>query len=563
MVRAALEEAKEMCKAKLLHFKGKSEDGTGQETKIVTIETSNSSDSGDESKSEDQPVDSQKTGCVLSRSESIKLRLANETPVVSSPRPKQCPPSGNTSSNFVHLSYYSWRTNYLHCHNNMELMKEKFAKLLLGEDMSGGGKGVSSALALSNAITNLAASAFGEQKRLEPMPADRKAKWRREIDWLLSVTDHVVEFVPSKQISKDGTCMEVMVTKQRNDLQMNVPALRKLDAMLLDCLDSFKDQNEFSYVSKDDESQEGRNDDKWWIPTPKVPTNGLSDVTRKWLQFQKDSVNQVLKAAMAINAQILLEMEIPESYIDSLPKNGRASLGDTIYRSITDEYFDPDYFLTTMDLTSEHKILDLKNKLEASVIIWRRKMTSKDGKSAWGSAVSVEKREIFEDRAETILLILKQRFPGIPQSSLDISKIQYNEDVGQAVLESYSRIIESRAHTVMSRIEDVLQVDATAQNPSCAEMKKSPLRDSLRVSPSGSFPNAREEVEKLNAAENPTSMTLLDFMGWTVEQGDNDTKKDVKEDIDADAKKPPSVVTNKKLSYLDNLVGARSPTARH
>lgn len=39
---------------------------------------------------------------------------------------------------------------------DMELMKEKFSKLLLGEDMSGGGKGVSSALALSNAITNLA-----------------------------------------------------------------------------------------------------------------------------------------------------------------------------------------------------------------------------------------------------------------------------------------------------------------------------------------------------------------------------------------------------------------------
>lgn len=38
----------------------------------------------------------------------------------------------------------------------MEQMKERYAKLLLGEDMSGGGKGVSSALALSNAITNLA-----------------------------------------------------------------------------------------------------------------------------------------------------------------------------------------------------------------------------------------------------------------------------------------------------------------------------------------------------------------------------------------------------------------------
>lgn len=42
----------------------------------------------------------------------------------------------------------------------MEQMKEKFSKLLLGEDMSGGGKGVSSALALSNAITNLAGDLF-------------------------------------------------------------------------------------------------------------------------------------------------------------------------------------------------------------------------------------------------------------------------------------------------------------------------------------------------------------------------------------------------------------------
>jgi hypothetical protein len=38
----------------------------------------------------------------------------------------------------------------------MDLMQERFAKLLLGEDMSGTGRGVSSALALSNSITNLA-----------------------------------------------------------------------------------------------------------------------------------------------------------------------------------------------------------------------------------------------------------------------------------------------------------------------------------------------------------------------------------------------------------------------
>lgn len=35
------------------------------------------------------------------------------------------------------------------------MMKERFSKLLLGEDMSGSGKGVCTAVAISNAITNL------------------------------------------------------------------------------------------------------------------------------------------------------------------------------------------------------------------------------------------------------------------------------------------------------------------------------------------------------------------------------------------------------------------------
>lgn len=90
-----------------------------------------------------------------------------------------------------------------------------------------------------------------------------------------------------------------------------------------DYLDNFKDQNEFWYVTRDEEDgEEGsrRKDDKWWLPRVKVPANGLSEVSRKWLQFQKESVNQVLKAAMAINAQILSEMEIPEAYVESLPK---------------------------------------------------------------------------------------------------------------------------------------------------------------------------------------------------------------------------------------------------
>ncbi|XP_051147611.1 rop guanine nucleotide exchange factor 12-like [Andrographis paniculata] len=452
--------------------------------------------------------------------------------------------------------------------SDMESMKEKFGKLLLGEDMSGGGKGVSSALALSNAITNLAASAFGEMKKLEPMHPEKRSRWRKEIDWLLSVTDHIVEFVPSKQKAKDGSAMEIMVTRQRNDLRMNVPALRKLDGMLLDCLDNFKDQNEFYYASKtDDDSKEKRKDDKWWLPIPKVPPNGLSESTRKWLQYQKDSVNQVLKAAMAINAQVLAEMEIPENYIDALPKNGRASLGDGIYKSITEDFFDPDCLLSSQDLSSEHKILDFKNKIEASIVIWRRKMNAKDSKSSWGSGVSAEKREVLEDRAETILLILKHRFPGIPQSDLDICKIQYNRDVGHAVLESYSRVIESLAFNVLSRIDDVIQADCNARESVSDQRKNTPKEGSVAKIVLQRLSHTKDD-ESMNSATTPSSKTLLDFMGWNIDQSETEANKDVQQD-EPEVKqlsKSPNINPNRKVSYierLENLGGLKSPRARH
>ncbi|RRT72420.1 hypothetical protein B296_00028343 [Ensete ventricosum] len=357
-----------------------------------------------------------------------------------------------------------------------------------------------------------------------------------------------------------------MVTQQRTDLLMNIPALRKLDAMLIEYLDNFKGQNEFWYVSRDaDESEKGnarRTDDKWWLPTVRVPPDGLSDVSRKWLQYQKELVNQVLKAAMAINANVLVEMEIPESYIESLPKNGRASLGDSLYRNITDDDFDPEEFLSSVDLSTEHKILDLKNRIEASVIIWKRKMHNKDGKSAWGSAVSMEKREQFEERAETILLILKHRFPGIPQSDLDINKIQYNKDVGHSILESYSRVIESLAFTVMSRIEDVLYADSVSQDATGGSSRRRPsLTDSEPIKPL----DPKEEIEKLKQIEANNLMTLQDFMGWQMDQN-TETKKEKgnSEDEGRWMRKLPNLVTNKKfLEKIENLGGLRSPTARH
>ncbi|XP_040377990.1 rop guanine nucleotide exchange factor 9 isoform X2 [Oryza brachyantha] len=464
--------------------------------------------------------------------------------------------------------------------SEMELMKEKFAKLLLGEDMSGSGKGVPSALAVSNAITNLAASVFGEQRKLEPMAPDRKGRWKKEVGWLLSVADHIVEFVAKKQVLDNGTEMEVMGTQQRRDLQANIPALRKIDTMLLDYLDNYKDRNEFWYVKRDscsesDKEETQRSEEKWWIPIVKVPAGGLSPASRGWLQHQKELVNQLLKAAMAINANCLMEMAIPESYLEALPKNGRASLGDALYRIITDVEFDPDVFLSTVDLTSEHKILDLKDRIEASVIIWNRKVHNKDGKSAWGSAVSQEKREQFEERAQTLLLIIKHRYPGIPQSTLDIAKIQENRDVGFAILESYSRVLESLAFNVMSRIEDVLSADDLARERAKREAAASPAPVPAPALAPAMANDAAERHQQVGEADGPGKMagspngrTLLDFMDdWNGDaERPSPTAPEAPAQEDGRLMKLPNIMTNLKQTYMDklDLFGAhRSPPGRH
>jgi hypothetical protein len=71
--------------------------------------------------------------------------------------------------------------------------------------------------------------------------------------------------------------------------------------------------------------------------------------------------------------------------------------------------------------------------------MWRKKTNSKpvnstnrsSSKSSWELMkelmIDVDKRDLLADRAESLLLCLKQRFPGLPQTTLDMSKIQYNK----------------------------------------------------------------------------------------------------------------------------------------
>nr|XP_009794968.1 PREDICTED: rop guanine nucleotide exchange factor 1 isoform X2 [Nicotiana sylvestris] len=343
---------------------------------------------------------------------------------------------------------------------------------------------------------DLSATIFGELWRLEPLAAQKKAMWCREMEWLLCVSDSIVELVPSIQQFPGGGTYEVMATQPRSDLYLNLPALKKLDAMLISILDGFRD-TEFWYVDRgivlgDGEDCDSytsgigfgrpsvRQEEKWWLPCPKVPPKGLSEEARKRLQQCRDCTNQILKAALAINSNVLAEMETPSAYVETLPKSGKACLGDIIYRYITADKFSPECLLDCLDLSSEHHTLEVANRIEAAVHVWTLKDQKKhphkrkSKRKSWGGKVKGlvgdgDKNQYLAERAETLLHSLRLRFPGLPQTSLDMNKIQYNKDVGQSILESYSRVMESLAFNIMARIDDVLYVDDATKRCAAAE----------------------------------------------------------------------------------------------
>ncbi|KAG6596384.1 Rop guanine nucleotide exchange factor 7, partial [Cucurbita argyrosperma subsp. sororia] len=216
-------------------------------------------------------------------------------------------------------------------------------------------------------------------------------------------------------------------------------------------------------AAADADRSSSRQEDKWWLPIPRVPSgSGLSEAARRQLQHKRDSTNQILKAVMAINSLTLADMDVPASYLEALPKNGRGSLGEEIYRYISSDEFSPVYVLECLDISSEHQAVEIANRVEAAMYAWRNSSRS-TSKSSWEMlkelVVDAEKSQVFAERAESLLLCLKQQFPNLPQTSLDMSKIQFNKDVGKAILESYSRVLESLAFNIVARIDDLVYVD--------------------------------------------------------------------------------------------------------
>lgn len=92
--------------------------------------------------------------------------------------------------------------------------------------------------------------------------------------------------------------------------------------------------------------------------------------------------------------------------------------------------------LNSLSIRSEHNALEAVNRLEAALLAWKEKIDEHVcGKSpprtSWSfkkdPISELDKIEVLSSRAEVLLQQLKNKYPNLPQTFLNVTKIQYGK----------------------------------------------------------------------------------------------------------------------------------------
>lgn len=117
-------------------------------------------------------------------------------------------------------------------------------------------------------------------------------------------------------------------------------------------------------------------------------------------------------------------------------QSGKASLGEELCKVLTAESNSAEEIENFLNLKSEHSALEAINKLEAAVFTWKEKITEQGSnkspvRTSWSfikdPMFEMDKMELLLDRAEALLHQLKTRYPNLPHTFLDVTKIQYGK----------------------------------------------------------------------------------------------------------------------------------------
>nr|GEZ22950.1 putative reverse transcriptase domain-containing protein [Tanacetum cinerariifolium] len=178
-----------------------------------------------------------------------------------------------------------------------------------------------------------------------------------------------------------------------------------------------------------------RQEEKWWLSYPQVPPKGLSYDARKKLQKCRDCTIQILKAALAINNNVLAKMEIPSAYLETLPKGAFSE-----YVSVV-----PDYSPASPEANNSIREIPVA-----------KKGTTKNS-SAINLSTSMVQKELLDSSTGNDLKIYLRRFQKL--AVLCPNMVPNNEKLMEVFISELTRSIKGNVTTSKSQtLEEAINI---------------------------------------------------------------------------------------------------------
>lgn len=297
-------------------------------------------------------------------------------------------------------------------HNEMqEFMKKELLRLVK----------ITSARWVESGISELNEQIFGRLHGLAPFPLDVAHEWKWKSDIFLGALLFWME-----KASEGSSDVEV-----RCDTAKHLPLRKQLDSEILRTMEAFHIlEGEVTFGE-----------------TVRVKEGGFSSEVVEALLWTQTQMTRFLQLSNRVNCDVLKEMQVPQVFIDAVPKRARMLLQNTLWEGLRKRpvfsiirYMQDE---TKDDLASAELFVA---KLEKIRVIW-------DGKLKPRSFLN-QVRGFFTKRnnalSRCMLAIdeIKQAFPQMSHTELDKQKIDMCTNIILAGLEAYSRALKSRCLTV-------------------------------------------------------------------------------------------------------------------
>lgn len=223
------------------------------------------------------------------------------------------------------------------------------------------------ARALELAVTTLNANTFGDLKKLEPLAPELEHKWATELEVLLSMLKEIKEVRPGKGYSL------------REDIAKHLPALEKCDRSVRQTMRSFSAlQGHVRYVDRETASSVhgGRGQRRWWVKVPVVEKGGLNEDVLKVVREAEIEMRGVFKICHEINVEIVKDIPIPRSFVESLPRHARSLIPRDLKEGLTTwGMFKVSDYMKDRNIWNKDAAKDIVSSLEKVSLIWEARTT--------------------------------------------------------------------------------------------------------------------------------------------------------------------------------------------